>query len=248
MKRLTGYLPFLSILLGLVGLFLRRWQLNTCFDELGLPVSGAAVVLLTLFSVAVYLFFCGSALSMKGKTDWSGALGDSPMPVLILPAVLTAAAALRFVSEYHVSLRASTPFPAAQYLLPVLMVTGCLAAALALLLIARGGKPEPLMVMLPGFTSCFWMVNAYRTHAANPVVLRFGWFLLAVVFCSLAWCRIAALSMNTGRTSSTLRACLVAVFFSVIGLAGGESSFDTLLLLANAVSLSMFSLRMVGRM
>lgn len=244
MKRSTGYLPLLSILFGILGLILRRWQLETCFDSLGLPVFGPAFALLTLLSAVVVLWSVVSVRGLRGPSDWVGAVTAVPMPVLYITAVASLASGVLFATSFEFSARSTSVFTYTEYLLPALMLAGCFLMGVGLFFTAKGGTVEPMMVMLPGFSSCFWMIMAFRTHASHPDVPRFGWFMLAVVCVAVAWFRVAGFALNRGRRSSTLRACLLAVFFAVTSLAGGEAPCDMLLLALHALSLTAVAMRL----
>lgn len=246
MKRLTGYLPILTLIMGVIGLFLRKWQLRSCFDEAGLPLSGPAFFALTTFTVAVILCFALAIRSLRAPADWVGALNAQPMPVLYLPAAGTALSGLLFLRDYQQSMRDTTAFAYASVFLPVMMVVGCLFLTVGLILLARGGKPEPAAVILSGFGGCFWLVNAYHSHANNPVVPGFAWFLMAAASCAAAWYYLAGFAMDRGHFRRGLWFCLTALFLCLTSLAGGESASDQVMLAAQACAMLVFSFRLTG--
>lgn len=246
MKRLTKLFPFFALLLGIIGLFLRRWQLTSCFDEQGLPIAGTAAALLTALTAAGILFFLLAVRSLSPKNSWNDSFGSQPMPFLLLPALGALASGFFYLQSYHQEIRHTTAFAFAGKILPVLMVAGSIMAAAGLAAMARGGKPEPLLVMLPGFGSCFWMVNAYHSHASNPVVPRFAWFLLAVVFTAFAWYDMAGFAMERGKLRRAVFFALTSVFLCLISIAGGESLSDQVMLASQAAALTLISFRLTA--
>lgn len=246
MKPANKLLPYLSLLFGVAGLVLRFWQLTTCFDENNLPVSGPAFPILIACSAAAAVYAVLSTRTLKTPSDWTHAVGEDSCPPLVLSAVCSGVAGVWFVLSYTPSSRMLSTFAYAEYTLPALMVLGCAMLTAGLFLLSRSGQKASIPVMLCGYASCFWILNAYRTHASNPVVPQFAWFLLAVVFSAVAWCRLAAFTLNRGKASAALRACFLAISFSITSLAGSEASYDLLLLFAHILSLFLLSRRLLA--
>lgn len=244
MKRLTELCPFFALLLGGVGLLLRRWQLATCFDAAGLPISGPATPVLAGFTAAVMVAALVCARCFSGKPDWKSSFGARPMYLLVPPFLGAVAAGTLFVQNYQSEIRESSVVGYAAKALPLLMVLGCALLAVGCLLMARGGKSDPAIIMGPGFGCCFWMIHAYHAHASNPVVPRFAWFLMAIVCSAAAWYYVAGSAMNQNKPRRTLFCALTAVVLCLISLAGEEALCDQLLLLCHAAALTAVSLRL----
>lgn len=248
MKRLTGYLPFLAPLLGIVGLLLRRWQLRSCFDEAGLPIPGLAFYLLSALTAAMCLGLLIAVLPLRSRTDWVGSFGAQSMPLLYLPAVGVLLSGVSFLMNLRPEVRETTAFVYASVTMPALMVAGCLLSAAGLCIMARGGTPDPLAVMFPGFGSCFWLINVYHSHASDPVVQHFAWFILTAAASSLAWYSAAGFALQRGKIRPALGFALLTVFLSVTSLAGGESLSDQLMLLSQTIALTCVSLRLTSQL
>ncbi|MCD8353153.1 MAG: hypothetical protein LUC47_02405 [Clostridiales bacterium] len=241
--------PCLGLLLGGAGCALRRWQLTTCFDENGLPVAGAATSL--LIALAVGGAVCFLLLSQTRRTaarDWVGAFGPGPRPGLLPGGALYLAAGAAYVLWTRQTAPASSVFQAINVVLPVVLGAFLLLSGVAVCLLARRGAAEPLAAMLPGFCSCFWLIQIYHTNANNPVVQVFVWQLLAAVASVAAWYYLAGFSLGIGKGRTALFWSLTAVMLSLVALADEGALFTRLLLLAQVFCLTVQLTRLAAGM
>lgn len=242
------YYPGLAVVLGALGFFLRRWQLSSCFDEKDLPIPGLAVPLLAALTVGSALLFLVLVFPFKGEKSWTGALGEAPLPLLKLGALGCLLAAASYIAEHGLKDFSSSVFQYTNVLLPVLLLLGAFGAAIGCWHLSNSGHPQPAIAMLPGFCSCFWVVNAYHTYANDPVVLDFAWFLLAVAASTLAWYEIAAFPLDRGCSRRALFFSLMAIMLCLSCLADSELSYDRILLIVQVICFVALSARMAGHM
>lgn len=242
------YYPGLAVVLGLLGFLLRRWQLSSCFDEKDLPIPGLAVPLLAALTAGSALLFLVLVFPLKGEKSWNGAFGQAPFPLLKLGALGCLLAGGSYVIQHGIQDFGSSVFQYTNVLLPILLLLGTLGAAIGCWHLSNGGKIQPAITMLPGFCSCFWMVNSYHTHANDPVVLDFAWFLLAVALISLAWYKIAAFSLGRGQGRAALFSSLMSIMLALTSLADSALHYDQILLAVQVICLAALSVRMAGRM
>ncbi len=243
MKKTYLY-PALALVMGVVGYVLRRYQLRTDFDELNLPVPGLYTWLLIGLTIGCFVSFALLTLLLYPKRDWAGTMGTAPLPVLKGVSVLCLLSAAAFVLEQRSASVTDAIFQVAALILPLLMIVGALASAVGLWGLSQGGSPNALYPMLPGFCSCFWMVNSYHSYANDPVVLHFVWFILAVVVSALAWYELSGLALNQGHSRRTMYLCLMTIVLSMIALAGGEQISDQVLLGVQVISFLTISFRL----
>ncbi|MCD7821129.1 MAG: hypothetical protein LUG64_02840 [Clostridiales bacterium] len=245
----TYLYPCLGLLLGGAGCALRRWQLATCFDENGLPVPGGAADLLIALTVCGLVCFLLLALTRRTETrDGVGALGPGPRPELALGGALYLAAGAAYVLWTRQADPASSVFQAINVVLPVLLGAALFCAGVGVFLMARRGAVEPLAAMVPGFCSCFWLIQIYHSNANNPVVQAFVWQMLAAVASVAAWYYLAGFSLGRGKGRSALFWSLAAVMLSFTALADEGALFTRLLLLAQVLCLTPLLTRLAGGM
>ncbi len=241
--------PCLGLLLGGAGCALRRWQLATCFDENGLPVSGAATNLLIALAVGGAVCFLLLAQTRRtASRDWAEVFGPGPHPELLPGGLLYLAAGAAYVLWTRQADPASSVFQAINVVLPVLLGAALFLSGVAVCLLTRQGAAEPLAAMAPGFCSCFWLIQIYHSNANDPVVQIFVWQLLAAVASVAAWYYLAGFSLGIGKGRTALFWSMTAVMLSLVALADDSALFTRLLLLAQVLCLTPQLTRLAGGM
>jgi hypothetical protein len=89
---------------------------------------------------------------------------------------------------------------------------------------------------LPAVTGCVWLMDAYRGHAADPVLWDYVPLLLAIAAGMLFYVELAGLSATTASPRRLLWTAGMTAVLSITALADGESRGDALLLLSQAVA------------
>ena len=121
---------------------------------------------------------------------------------------------------------------------PLRLVAGILALASAaglFFLIKKfqnGTADKSFAVLLPGFTSCFWLIDCYPHWAENPTMGQYLVPLLAGLLAMLACCLIAAFACEKARVGLTLWTSLLSVAFTIACLGDGLALQDLALQLA----------------
>lgn len=199
MKRLKW--PCAAVLLAGAGFALRRWQEHTAFEgELGLSVPNAPAswAMVGFFALALLLFLLPARSArirrveqQDGLSRWDltfAAQKDAPFAALmLLGALLSLAAALPLFQEASrmMAERAATGEGEAP-LLQVALAVCCFPGAFGLAVAALGavqmrarGRDNGFL-LLPVLLSCIWLLEAYRSNAADPVLWDYVPLLLAV--------------------------------------------------------------------
>lgn len=232
----TRLYPALALVLGAVCCALRRRQLNMDFDELRLPVPGFATFWLIALTAAALVLFALLMLPLKkGLKDWSAALGEEALLPLRGGAVLYLLAMAALILGRRSAMEGSAVFDALTMVVPVLMIVMVLPAAVGIWLGSGGGGERGKYLVLPLNFSCFWMLDACRAHAVDPVELHFAWMLLGVVVGALAWYELTALALERGHARRAFYLSLVEIVLSMTVLGGGESLADQLLMFGQFV-------------
>jgi hypothetical protein len=228
--------PTAALVLGAAGAALHRWQQGADFDELGLPVPGAATYALIGMVIAAEVLFAVLALRKTRSSRWSEALGERLMPTLWGGAALSAAAAVLLAMTLQgEGSEELAMFPLAAKGIPLLMVAGSTLAAVGQWLAASGGVRGGKNLVLPTLFGCIWTVQAYHDHGTDPAVGHFVWLLLAVIGSTLLWYELTALAMGRGHARRALFLSLSTVVLSLVALTGELTIPERLLLLSQLV-------------
>lgn len=239
----------------------RLWQCATAFEgEYGLPIpmAPASVILLTLLviSAAVLLLLVQKqAVDAKIKEYPHLAL-YAPGDTLFLFAMVCAAflsllaAPFLFVDgrlhwlEYQAIKQAAF----ADGSVPggnngILMLAAAIMSILAFFGIvmttraaARGCRKGRMGVLAAVVNSCLWLMELYRSHAAEPVRWSYAPLLVAVVFGILFYLNCAGLFTNTATPRRTLWLAGMTVVTSAVALAGEWDVSSALLLAAQILA------------
>lgn len=233
----SNYYAILALVLGAVCFGLRRWQMASDFDALGLPVPGAATWALAGVAALSLALFVALLLPLEGASRWDAVLGERKLTPLYGGALLFAAALVPMLRVRGGDIDDVAVFVVAAKVIPMLMMLGTVLTAVGLCFAASGGALRGQYLVLPTLLGCFWTVGAYHDHGTDPVIGHFLWLILAVVSSTMAWYELTGLSMNRGHARRAFFLCLCSELFSLTALAGGASLPEMLLLAAQTVSL-----------
>ena len=245
---------------------LRRWQLNSAFEEsTGLAIPGAqASVILTCVLVmtgAGFAIIALVGLSLPKKFRWDQVFlsaGDRAFPVLEIAAAFFALAAVPvfFVvgvgkfQAYQDALKVHIQPPTDNGVLTLVTAGGALLAALGLLQTGRDSLNPGrrgrggFAIALPGVAGCVWLMESFRSHAANPVRWDYAPQLLAIVLGMAFYMDFAGMSADTARPRRLLWVSGMTVVFSAVALVGAVTELslvsaqmgDLLLLLSQTLA------------
>lgn len=215
-------LPFLAVVGGAAGFFLRRWELSTAFETTGLvtPWSPASVLLIAL-SIAVAVVF---ALLCRKPNNQLKTYDDAffaPGNRLYLAALALASACLLVAALFGLR---SEMFAWPRNFLRLALWALCIAAFFCVLSIALSnfrctGRKYNVKLLIPAYAFCLWLVSAYQQHAADPVVLNFMYELFAIVCSLLGLYFAAAFSFAKPRVWRYAFFSLMGIYFSMVTLA-----------------------------
>lgn len=233
-KNISGRTPWLACALGAAfsAAVLRRWQLSFAFEaDTGLPIPGApASVILTCVLVmsaawftilAMYQTVSQRPMTVGESRRWDLVFLDNrdPVyPVLVLLAAFLALAAvpallpIGFVQwqEYRAAIAAGAQRPSSNGMLTIATAVGSLLSFLGLLQMGRDGLHAGrrgrggFSAALPGVAGCVWLMESFRTHAANPVQWDYAPLLLAIVCGMLLYMDFAGMSTEAAKPKRLL--------------------------------------------
>ena len=219
---------------------LRRWQLRSAFEEytgLAIPGAQASVILVCVLVIAgawfVILSLAGESLSVRIR--WNQVFlsaGDRVYPMLEIAAAFFAITAVPMLfivgvgqfQIYQDALKAHIQPPTDNGLLTLATAGGAFLAALGLLQTGRDGlRPGRrgrggFSAALPGVAGCVWLMESFRTHAANPVRWDYAPQLLAIVLGMAFYMDFAGMSAGAARPRRLLWMAAMTAVFSAIAL------------------------------
>lgn len=215
-----------SILGGIAGIFLRRWQLNTSFElETGLPIIGTpATLTIALLSslIALLLFFISLSVRKRdvsplGYNETFHCHSFFYLLFIWAAALLTAVAAVLYYRDLLT--QPETSF--LQFFFAFLTI----CAAVSLFLMGKNhyqGKnlKGSLLLLLPAYSVCLWLMVSYQQWARDPFILDYVFALLAIIASMLSHYFIASYSFSKPKPMTVSIFAMLAVYFSFLALVG----------------------------
>ena len=236
---------------------LRRWQLRSAFEEYtGLAIRGAqaSVILICVLVIAGAWFLILSLAGQPLSARWNQvflSVGDPVYPVLEIAAAFLAIAAVPVlfivgVDQFQIyqEMKAiGLQPPTDNGLLTLATAGGAFLAALGLLQTGRDGLRSGrrgrggFSAALPGVAGCVWLMESFRTHAANPVRWDYAPQLLAIVLGMAFYMDFAGMSAGAARPRRLLWMAGMTAVFSAVALVTAASELAA----RSAVGLSLCS-------
>lgn len=218
-KRQMIFLPLLTLVLGVVGWFLRQKQLVTGFDAQGLSVPGDRWALaLIVLSVATALLLALLVARLKPREELDAtalALHGPAYPVVML---LASAALLAGALIGFVSVRGGERDVLRVDVLSLCALVAAVCTAVFSLTLYRRGDPKKcgILAVLPVFFLCIWLIIAYREQAANPVKLAFIYEILAIICGTLGFYYVASMIFTRPRPRAAVFFGLLCIYFILV--------------------------------
>lgn len=227
-------LPVLAVFGGLGGFFLRRWELSSAFEASGLaiPWAPASLLLVGLSAVLALVFALLCRGSVNKLTTYADAFSSSANWVYLIVAALAAAHLLiAGVSGVIGDLNGGDPG-----LLRMLLWIACILTFPCVVLTAltnfhAKGRQYSLLLLVPAYMCCLWLVVAYQRRDADPVVLAYVYEMLAIICALLGFYFQAGFSFERAKVWRCAFFCLMSVYFSMVTLADGHDMVFLLLFL-----------------
>ncbi|HPE15959.1 MAG TPA: hypothetical protein PK597_03280 [Oscillospiraceae bacterium] len=217
----------LTVGAGATGAALRYWERLVAFEpDTGLFISGTKPTpLLIALSVVVALALLSLVRQGGSAAPYErlfAARGDAYLFGAVAAAMLLVASG---VMTFYPFLTGGT-----QKFTQLILALFSPVAAAGVILGARNCRRDPaanrrsLVLLLPAFYVCYWLVLAYEARAADPVVPGYLYELLAVICVLLALYHIAGCAFEKPRPARCLYFCLMGVYFSMVTLADGHGA------------------------
>lgn len=245
-------LPALAAAGGAAGFLLRRWQLYRAYvPETGLFVHGdpATFALLGLTGLLAVAFALLVQEKGEGPEDFLPAFGSpeaGQMTVLAAAGLLLMLAGALGLKDGLAALqlwRASPElYPLANPGSQLLTAALCLPAGLGIVLMGKAAYREELsdsvcwLASFPALAGLVWLFTTHLKHGVEPVLMKYGFGLFAVLLLTLAHYYAAAFLFGRPRRRRTAFLALTGTAAGIISLADRPDLFTAAAVLAFSLS------------
>ena len=250
-------LPALAAVGGAAGFVLRRWQLASAYvPETGLFVHGApaTLALLGLTGLLMLAFALLVQGDKEGPEDFLPAFGCPEAGQMTISAaagllmMLSGALGLKdALAGLQVWRAAPELYPMANPGSQLLASVLCLPAGLGVLLMGRAAYRYELddwacrLAPFPALAGLVWLFATHLKHGVEPVLMKYGFELLAVLLLTLAHYYAAAFLYGRPRRRRTAFLALAGAAVGIISLADRPDLFTAAATLAFSLSALAFA-------
>lgn len=204
-----------TVILAVAAFFLRKSQLKTAFDEIGvIPGSGRALVWI---AIAVVILFAGYSYFLRGRKKYS-AISSRWLPLM---GASCAAAALLLVGSI---LRLGAPMEKSALVIAIggIVAAGCwVGTALSRY---QAKQAHGALFLLPAVFYVVDLVLQFRLWTRDPVILDYCFDLLALICTMCALFHLSGFSFDQGHRRITVFFVLCGVFFNAAAMAGAPAA------------------------
>ncbi len=245
-------LPSLAVGGGIVGFFLRRWELATAFEaDTGLvtpnmPSTWALIIWSAVLAV-VFILLCrgkhrpfhggyDAAFAAKGNTVYVTAMVLGGF-LLLASAVLNYMGIPAAYQEAVAAARAGNAQGTPLFNVLPRAILGLLSAISFFCVLStgrnnyrgegRGKFSFPLLA--PAYMGCIWLIAAYQVRAGDPVRQDYIYELFAIIASLLGLYFTAGFSFERAKVFRSSLFSLLGVYFSLVTLADGHELYIMLL-------------------
>ena len=261
MKKCAVIMPMFIIFVGLNGFYLRHLELANVFDNVGLnqvgaPVSIALILLSAVTLVILFAFSLHARNLHKAPDDFTNAFGTAsviyPLSLSLAAIVWIGATIMHFISTnpHAIQLNADLIF----VILSVL-------AAVSIMIFSVEVYKDPRRrivkswIIAPILFSTFWLGLMYRDNVANPILLSYAYYALALIFSVLSFYYLSGFIFHKPSVGKMIFVSSSSIYFCFVTLADSHTLWIRLILIAiiayNLVHISMLIkclLRKVNRL
>jgi len=223
------FVPFLAIVAGVGGFFLRSSEHANVFDVLtGLPVRNSAttyalVLTSVIFIVAISLFAVRIAIKHKALPGFESAFGTDPFayPVIF---IVIGIAWLIGTFLYFTGLNANDENNLTDIFFIIFSALSAISVtffAIEMYQDSRRNAPYALSVV-PTVFMCFWLIFVYRQNASNPILLSYIYQCIAIIASALSFYFTSGFLYGKPAPGKAVVSYYAAIYFSIVTLADGH--------------------------
>jgi len=245
------FVPFLAVLAGVGGLYLRLSEHSNVFNAVtGLPERNAAttfaLIILSVVSIlGITLFAVRVAAKHKALPGFESAFGTDPFAY---PVIFIAIGIVWLVGTflYYIALNTQGDITMIDVFFIVFSSLSAISVsffAIEMYQDSRRNAPYALSVV-PTVFMCFWLIFVYRQNASNPVLLSYIYQCLAIIASALSFYFTSGFLYGKPAPGKAVVSYYAAIYFCFVTLADGHPLGIILvfcaLIAANLVHSTMF--------
>ena len=223
-------MPFLSLLAGAAGFYLRLVELMNVFDiRTGLPERGAAITIGLLALCAAFLIFAllfsiKVGVKYKSPGKFENAFGTDP---LTYPFALSVIGViwLGATVKYFIDINSVRALLTSELCFSVLSALAAISVAFFAIEMYQDPRRKMTFALsiIPTLFMCFWLILLYKQNAANPVLLSYCYECLAIIASALGFYFTSGFVYNKPAPGKAVFTYFAAIFFCFITLADNHS-------------------------
>lgn len=241
MRRLAVIMPFLALLAGAAGFYLRLTELWNVFDiRTGLPEPGAAITISLVALTIGFLLVC-AVFAIRAGTKYTSQKGfDNAFGTesLAYPFVFTLFGVvwLGATVKYFIETNAGDALTASALYFVILSGLAALSALLFAIEIYQDPKRKMALALsvVPILFMCYWLILLYKQNASNPILLSYCYYCLAIIASTLSFYYTAGYAFKKPSPGKAAAAYLASIFFCFVTLADDHPVSAKLILAAIA--------------
>ncbi|MDR2590499.1 MAG: hypothetical protein LBC71_05895 [Oscillospiraceae bacterium] len=216
-------IPVISILLGVLGFFLRASELANVFDPItGLPMRGAAttfwlVTLTVAFLLAIAIFAIITTILHRSPRGFENAFGTDPLfyPIsFVVISLVWLLGTLLFYFDNSTIDRIDASF----VIFSAVSAVCVTFFAIEMYQDARK-KASYAFCLVPTIFLCFWLVLLYRQNAANPILLSYVYQCLAIAVSALSFFYTAGFLYDKPAPGKAIFCYSASIYFCIVSMA-----------------------------
>ena len=255
MRKSALYMPFIALLAGASGYYLRLIELASVFDKsTGLPRRGAVVTLaLILLSVAflliAFLYALRARLKYASPPGFQNAFGTEPLayPFIFLVVGL---AWLGATAKHFIDVHALGDIPYSEWCFSVLSALSAISVTLFAMEMYQDPRRKSRLALsiVPAVFMCYWLILFYSRNSSNPILLNYCYQCLAIVASTLGFYFTSGFVYNKPAPGRTLFAFFAAIYFCFVTLADNHATSIKVVFIALIIINVVYSSMLISRM
>ena len=225
--RISSFLiPFLALVAGLTGFFLRLTELINVYDratglaERGAPLTMVLIAVSAAVLIAAGVYAVRTSMRYTALEGFDDAYGvDSfayPIAFTVIGFVWLAAT----VSHY-LGLSSSGEATGPDTVFAVMSSLAAVSLVFFTVEMYKNPRRKTAFVLslVPTLFLCFWLILVYRENASNPVLLSYAYKCLAIMSAALGFYFSSGFVFGKPAVGKVLVSYIAAIYFGLVTLA-----------------------------
>ncbi len=252
MRKSAVLMPLVALLAGVFGYLFRRIEVNTVIDSVtGLAARGAVVTnLLIVVTIAIILIMAVYAVMMftRYRTERGYAKVFMPTGFVYIAGAYVVGIGWFIAAVLYVFNRSAV---GGLTVIDWIFMLLAASSAVSVIVMSRGayqrrsGTDMTLMSIIPPLFFCFWLIIYYKDNAANPVLLDYGYQILAIAAAALSYYYASGFTFRKVMTGKPIFAFLISIYLCIVVLADHTALSLKIMYAVTALNMLMSSILLI---